>query len=777
MACLLAMLIWFCDELIFASKLPFFRDLAAYFYPIKQSVAASFHAGELPLWERKMAAGFPLMAGFQSAVFYPPSLIFYFLPFIVAIQASFVFHIAVALFGAYFLCRAWRYPVHISLIGAILFGFGGTIVSLNNLLNHFQSAVWLPWAVLYAERAIVTQRWRSFAALTAVLACQLLGGSPEIFILAASLLVIDAIRLCDGQTWPRKLHACLILLLAGVAVVGVTMVQLLPTAELVLQSRRDQAIPAAEALNWSMRPASLIGLLLPTLEADSTFSFGVRLLLVRSVPFLLSHYLGIISLLGWIAWFGGARLKERATILGLVALSLIFALGSYTPIYPFIYEWIPLFRVMRFPEKFFYLTYALLIFTAVRGLMLTTSDDGESRPPWLAAIVILIGWLAAYGLCRWDSTLLVKLFQPDYANGNIGAANSATVAAILFSIEKQLAIAALLAGLFALNRFGLLRAGLFNALLVLVVFFDLNVANKPLQFLHDASIITDTPKLIDKPPADPSRLFYYPPGNNLHPSFVSVNGSPSYEKATELALNNLLPNAGMMYGFEYFQDIDALSRQSYSEFLIFINALPEARRSKLLGALNIRYIVGFHSLAKVAGLKLVGAFPDFYSELYEIPTAVPRVYVAANVILDADPRGTMDKLSGNDFDPRRDVILNTPSAVTPAPGARYETNITSYRNNRVIIDASLGAPGILVLTDFYYPGWKVLVDGAERTMLRANYFFRAVELAPGRHRVEFIYDPASFKIGLAISLLTIAIFIAVPARGFFRRKFSRARQV
>lgn len=766
------MLVWFCNELIFAGKLPFFRDLAAYFYPIKQSVAASFHSGELPLWERKMAAGFPLMAGFQSAVFYPPTLIFYFLPFVTAIQASFVFHIAVALFGAYALFRSWQYPVHLSLIGAMLFGFGGTIVSLNNLLNHFQSAVWLPWAVLYAERAIVTRRWRNIAALTAVLSCQLLGGSPEIFILAASLLVLDILRLCHGQPWRHRLRACSILLFAGVAVAGVTMVQLLPTAELIGQSRRDHAIPAAEALNWSMRPASLIGLLLPTLEGDSTIAFGVRLLLVRSVPFLLSHYLGVISLLGWITWFTRAKAKERATTIGLVALSLIFALGSYTPIYPFIYDWIPLFRVMRFPEKFFYLTYALLIFAALRGLMMATNDPGESRPPWVSAIAILLGWLAAYGLCRWDSTLLVKLFQPDFAHGNIAAANTATVAAILFSVEKQLAIAALLAGLFSLNRFGLLRASLFNTLLVLVVFIDLNVANKPLQFLHDSSIITETPKLLDKPPADPSRLFYYPPGSNLHPSFVSVKGNPSYEKATELALNDLLPNAGMMYGFEYFQDIDALGRQSYTEFLLFINAMPEERRSKLLSALNIRYVVSFHSLQKVSGLKWVGAFPDYYSELYEIPEVVPRVYVASNALLDLHPRSTMDKMSGDDFDLRRDVILDTPGGVKPVPGARYEATIAGYRNNRVSIDAELSAPGILVLTDAYYPGWKVLVDGAEKTILRANYFFRAVKLAAGHHRVEFIYDPASFKIGLAISLLTIGIFVAVPVSGLLRRKLS-----
>src|SRR5687768_8616340 len=139
------MLVWFCDELIFAGKIPFFRDLGSYFYPIKFSVAEAFQAGELPLWDRRMAAGFPVAAGFQSAVFYPPSIIFYFLPFYAAIQLSFVFHYAIALSGSFVLFRSWTYPNFIAVIGSILFSFSGTIVSLTNVLNHFQSAVWLPW--------------------------------------------------------------------------------------------------------------------------------------------------------------------------------------------------------------------------------------------------------------------------------------------------------------------------------------------------------------------------------------------------------------------------------------------------------------------------------------------------------------------------------------------------------------------------------------------------------------------------------------------------------
>ena len=62
-------------------------------------------------------------------------------------------------------------------------------------------------------------------------------------------------------------------------------------------------------------------------------------------------------------WFRTARTKERVVVSVLIGCSLLLAFGSYTPVYPFLYDWVPAFRAMRFPEKYYYLTFALLVFT------------------------------------------------------------------------------------------------------------------------------------------------------------------------------------------------------------------------------------------------------------------------------------------------------------------------------------------------------------------------------------------------------------------------------
>jgi uncharacterized membrane protein YfhO len=127
-------------------------------------------------------------------------------------------------------------------------------------------------------------------------------------------------------------------------------------------------------------------------------------------------------------------------------------------------------------------------------------------------------------------------------------------------------------------------------------------------------------------------------------------------------------------------------------------------------------------------------------------------------------------MASDSFDPRRDVILDAPVSLQTKGAFPGNVEIQLYENSRVQINARLSEPGVLVLTDAFHPGWKVFVGGKEQTIRRANYLFRGVELPADNHRVEFVYDPVSFKLGLMISSLTAAFLVAVPLVGMIRRK-------
>jgi hypothetical protein len=52
----------------------------------------------------------------------------------------------------------------------------------------------------------------------------------------------------------------------------------------------------------------------------------------------------------------------------------------------------------------------------------------------------------------------------------------------------------------------------------------------------------------------------------------------------------------------------------------------------------------------------------------------------------------------------------------------------------------VAAPAVLLLNDRYTDNWKVLVDGKPGTLLRCNYLMRGVQLEPGTHTVEFVFQ-------------------------------------
>lgn len=160
-------------------------------------------------------------------------------------------------------------------------------------------------------------------------------------------------------------------------------------------------------------------------------------------------------------------------------------------------------------------------------------------------------------------------------------------------------------------------------------------------------------------------------------------------------------------------------------------------------------------------------------KIYEIQGMRPRAYVATSARIIADEKAQLRTLP--QLGPHEVILAEGQSAAPtsegapPAPDAAPpEAHILSYQPERVEVAVSLPSPGYLVLSDTFYPGWRVWVDGQEAEVLRANYLFRGVSVPAGAHTVQFRYLPASLQQGwqvtqvalLSISLLLIGDVLA-----------------
>jgi hypothetical protein len=76
--------------------------------------------------------------------------------------------------------------------------------------------------------------------------------------------------------------------------------------------------------------------------------------------------------------------------------------------------------------------------------------------------------------------------------------------------------------------------------------------------------------------------------------------------------------------------------------------------------------------------------------------------------------------------------------------------------------------GYFVVSESYYPGWKAFVDGIEKPVLRVHDVMRAVQVEEGTHRVEFLFAPKSYAIGLWITGFAIIFWIGAMTSCIFR---------
>jgi uncharacterized membrane protein YfhO len=69
----------------------------------------------------------------------------------------------------------------------------------------------------------------------------------------------------------------------------------------------------------------------------------------------------------------------------------------------------------------------------------------------------------------------------------------------------------------------------------------------------------------------------------------------------------------------------------------------------------------------------------------------------------------------------------------------------------------------------YFPGWKAFVDGHSVPIERVDYLLRGVLLPAGAHRVEFRYEPASWRAGWVLSAVALVLLAGLTLVGWRRR--------
>jgi len=171
--------------------------------------------------------------------------------------------------------------------------------------------------------------------------------------------------------------------------------------------------------------------------------------------------------------------------------------------------------------------------------------------------------------------------------------------------------------------------------------------------------------------------------------------------------------------------------------------------------------------------------PDGGQVVLENRQVLPKGWLVPSVAVVNDQRQALGVLQNPAFDPRRLALVesNPPlpladmNSATPLP--TQGVAVTTYVGERIVVKAQAPQNVLLVLGEKYYKGWKATVDGKPTGIYPVDHVLRGVYLAPGDHKVEFVFDPLPFKVGKWLTLASFAFFAFMLGReALLRRKWS-----
>ncbi len=709
-------------------------DAKAQAYSQLGFLARTLAAGDSPFWTPNVFTGHPQIADPQSLIFSPPFLLLALFNPAPSFRAADAVPFVMLVLGGlsiigFFRDRRWH-PAG-ALVAAFAFSFGGSNAWRLQHVGEVLSLCWFALTLFALARGL--DRGSILAGfLAGVLAGFMALGRDQIAMLCIFILAAYAVTFVLGDLSGRLKRSLPVLsagFIGGVLTIGIPIALTLALAD---ESNRPE-IDYAGAIGGSLPPFSLLSAVVANL-------FGVdgpmkdfwgppaeliwgpsHLALARNMGAI---YFGAIPLAALACGFASLR-ETRIRIFAVLAIiMLLYAVGSYTPFFGWVFE-IPGVALYRRPADATFPLCALLAICAGYGVHILALRGGGMRLVWGAVIVA-----ALYALCVGVAIDKDRFAQsmPALITGAVALSCAMLVLLLAPVLARRAPVALIL-----LIGFGMT--------------VDLSINNKPNESTAASPLDYEILRFGSR---DETLV-------RMRALLAEQRGPDRRDRVELAAIDYNWPNAGLVHNFDHDLGFNPVRLKLFVDVTHAQDqiAIPDQRTFSPLYA-------GFKSpLADLMGVRLVlSRYPlgqldptfresDFISHgqinsiyIWENPRALPRVMMVGSA-----QAVNFESLTGSGNWPKVDftqtVLLESDDILEPRSRPKGEARILRYRNTQIDIEVNSPEGGWLVLNDIWHPWWQAKVDGAEASILQANVMFRAVAVPAGQHRVQFTFHPLS----------------------------------
>jgi hypothetical protein len=719
------------------------------------------------------------------------SLLFWLIPLPENIAWFIVFHLFFAGAGTYLFCRLIGAGRFAAFLAALVFAVAPENASLINA-GHVQKIATIsfaPWAFYFLEKGYQTRRVLPFMAASITLAFQFFNMHWQIayytclalgmYGLCRSLAIIAAERTNRASAAWKLAGLNLVVLIFFLTSVSIS---LLPLADWSkdttrgVQSGANQGaggLNVEEAMSWSLPPEEMATFLVPGMFGLSRQEGGYNTAAIKSYYWGRMNFTQTTDYLGVLPWLllplALMFRRDKYTLLALAGLilGLLFSMGKFTPFYWFLYEHFPGINHFRVPKMMMIIPALCLGVLGARGLdaLMDEAVRSDVRFRWY---LWLLGGVSAGILAFWAIVLVGRGFfvdrfievlaRPTRYEQGLQLVNQRWNNLVN---EAGIASAVIAAHVAAILIFVKRLAPIKYLPLVLLCLFlaDIWRINDKFMLLQDAPVqATDNKSAVMKFVAKDAPFFRVLPVNNEDPMKYVSQGIPVMYTSNPVQMRRW---------------------QDFLSAFVFMSSMPDI--------LNVKYLVfgtaQYDQEKEQLGNKYQPVFqsPDRAHVVLENKSVLAKTWLVPAVAQINDLQQTFSILQNPAFDPRKVAMVESPppfSMADPDSGVVFapdSTAVTTYEGEKITVTARAPQNALLVLGEKYYKGWKATTDGKPTEIIPVDHVLRGVYLSPGKHQVEFRFDPLPFKIGKWLTLTSFALFAFVLAREWFLRRGKNVR--
>ncbi len=718
-----------------------YPDVIRQLYPWRMLAVDQMKEGRTPLWNSYNFSGSPLLANFQSAPYYPLNILFWLLPTIDAWTVLVLLQPLLALWFTYLYVRKLNLHPLASWFAGVSYAFSAfsTVLLEYNTMGHV--ILLLPLTMLAIEflREKISAAWLGILLLSLSIAA--LAGHPQIF----AYLLIGTWTYTFIRIKPLKIS--LLINAFSLLSLGIAAIQYVPGIELIQHAARSSHDAKEVVTKLLIQPWQLLMLPFPNIFGNpATRSYWPSDTFASKVTSI-----GLLPL-----FFLPALWRTRKSFFAkffLITTVVILIFVTRNPLSSLLAQLnIPLWSTSNPTLMVFLLSFALAIGTGI-GVDSWTRENHTKVRLFKRITSVILFFILLIG-----SIVVVQQMTPDPWSQRLHVA----LRAIIYASGLSLALC--LAFTLAVVKPKLMKLALFFLLIVHVAdlwwMFQRFNPFAPKTFVYPSAPVVDFLKSQEGfnrfwgygtasigPNIATQLRLYSPDGYDpLYPKWYGEFISGSVDGTIQTQFTGATRSDAMV--------VPGFGEKDLSSNL---------NRLRVLDILGVRYILDRTENASTLVTFPSNRFQLIYErdgwKIFENLASKPRVFLARNIETYGSPEEFSRRFFANDFD--LNTILLEPNTGVNLPQSEGGTAaITSYSPNEVTIGAAATTDSLLFLSDTYYPGWKVYVDGQATLIYKVNYAFRGVVIPKGNHEVIFRYEPSSFSMGIKISLVSLLIATA-----------------